>query len=672
MISRLQAAGAALLMLLFLGSMPASVTAQYSESNDAASLNQSSFAPIEFPNPDVFRASDGRPGTEYWQNEADYVIDVTLDPETNRVSGRETITYTNNSPHDLTHLWVHLEQNLFDPDSRGARLTPPDARFSGAFENGGYELSNIQVNRGSDSRDATYRVDGTRMRISLDEPLEANGGTLKLSMDFSFIQPKYGADRHGRLDVEKGTVYEFAQWYPRMAVYDDVNGWNTLPYLGQGEFYLEYGDFDVSITVPHDYVVTASGELQNAEDVLTSTQRDRLDEARSSDETVHIITESEAGSDATRPDGSGEMTWQYRAENVRDVAWAASDAFIWDAARAKTGDGDILAMSLYPREGIGTEGNPGWERSTEYVKHSIEHYSEKWESYPYPVAINVAGIVGGMEYPQIMFCSVDARGRGLFGVTDHEFGHTWFPMIVGSDERRHVWMDEGINSFLNVYSTIEFYDSDIQTQMQRLTRVFTASMKGIGGQQPSATHADHMRRNALGFLAYRKPATGLLLLREWIIGPDAFDAAFKTYIDRWAYKHPQPSDFFRTLENETGVDLDYFVRSWFYETDVLDFGVTDVTVQSNDETFVRVENSGELMMPMPVQVTFEDGTTEDHRIPAEAFVTGDVHTIAVDSTSPVTKVVIDAQQILPDIDHSNNTWTASDASSTSQSSGSDS
>jgi hypothetical protein len=661
MILRVKAFLAAIVLLL--GVMPLSVAAQYSPSNDAASLNQSSFTPIDFPDPDAYRASDGRPGTEYWQNEADYTIDVSLNPETHRVSGRETITYTNHSPHDLTHLWVHLEQNLFDPDSRGARITPPDARFSGAFEDGGYELSNIQVTRGSESRSADVRIDGTRMRVKLDKPLAADGGTLKLSMDFSFVQPKYGADRHGRLDVDGGTVYEFAQWYPRMAVYDDVNGWNTLPYLGQGEFYLEYGDFDVSITVPRDYVVTASGELQNPGDVLTTTQQQRLQTARSSDETVHIITEDEAGTAATRPKGSSTLTWQYRAENVRDVAWAASDAFIWDAARAGTGESDVLAMSLYPREGIGTEANPGWEHSTEYVKHSVEHYSDTWTPYPYPVAINVAGVVGGMEYPQIMFCSVNARGRGLFGVTDHEFGHTWFPMVVGSDERRHVWMDEGLNSFMNVYSRVEFYDGDIQTEMQRLARIVTASMNGIGGQQASTTHADHIRRNALGFLAYRKPAAGLVLLREWIIGPEAFDTAFKTYIDRWAYRHPQPSDFFRTLENETGMDLDYFVRSWFYETDTLDFGVVGASPAENGRAIVKVESLGEMMMPMPVQITFEDGTTETRRVPAQAFVTGDVHTLAVESESPIAEIVIDAHQILPDVNRRNNTWRADDAGS---------
>ena len=640
---------------------PGQATAQYAPDGDTA-LNTSSFTPLDFPNPDVFRTADGRPGTEYWQNEASYSIDVTLDPETHRVSGSETITYTNNSPHDLEYLWVQLDQNLFKTDSRGARITPPTARFSGAFDGAGYYLSNIQVIRDGDAADADYFVDGTRMRITLDEPLEAGGETLQLSLDFAFTQAKYGADRHGRLEEEvaEGTVYEFAQWYPRMAVYDDVHGWNTLPYLGQGEFYLEYGDFELNLTVPHDYVVAASGTLQNPEEVLTDTQRDRLDEARSSRETVHIITEDEVGTAATRPTDDGTLTWTYRAENVRDVAWAASDAFIWDAANARAGNTDVLAMSLYPEEGLGTEQNPGWERSTEYVQHSVEHYSETWAPYPYPVAINIGGIVGGMEYPQIMFCSYEARGRALFGVTDHEFGHTWYPMVVGSDERRHVWMDEGLNTFLGVYSGDAFYGGDITSSMQRLARIVTASMNGIGGEQPSATQSDHIRRNALGFLAYRKPAAGLVLLREWVIGPERFDRAFKAYYDRWAYKHPQPSDFFRTLETETGEDLDYFVRSWFYETDVLDFAVRGVETDTDGAPIVTVASEEELMMPMPVLVTYSDGETETHRVPAEAFFTSDSHEIKLRRDTAVARVEVDSDRILPDMDRSNNTWTASD------------
>jgi len=644
---------------------PHSAAAQQSPS----SLNTSSFEPLAYPDPDTYRTGDGRPGEAYWQNEADYQIQVRLDTASHRVTGSETITYTNNSPHDLENLWVQLEQNLFDPDSRGARITPADARFSGAFEEGGYELSDVQITRNGTTSAATTLVDGTRMRISLDEPLAANGGTAELSMDFTYILPQYGADRHGRLDVEDGTVYEFAQWYPRMFVYDDVNGWNTLPYLGQGEFYLEYGTFALDLTVPSDYVVAASGTLQNPDEVLTDTQRQRLDEARQSRETVHIITEEEAGTDATRPgsdgaNGDGTTTWRYVAEDVRDVAWATSNAFIWDAATAETGNGSTLAMSLYPKEGLGSEQNPGWEHSTEYVQHSVEHYSETWDApYPYPVAINVAGIVGGMEYPQIMFCSYQARGRALFGVTDHEFGHTWFPMVVGSDERRHVWMDEGVNTFINQYSAMEFYDADVQTVMQRLARLVTASMQGAGGEQPSTTYADQIRRRALGFLAYRKPAAGLMLLREWVIGPERFDTAFKAYYDRWAYKHPQPSDFFRTLESESGEELDWFVRSWFYETDVLDFAVQGVETNDDGRTLVTVSSDEELMLPMPVRLTYADGTTEDRRVPVEAFFTSDTYRIVATSGKTLSRVTVDADRILPDIDRRNNTWSAADSTS---------
>ena len=650
--------GASFALLLLTGALLAPAVQAQEESG----LNLSAFEPIDFPDPNRYRAADGRPGADYWQNEADYRIDVSLDPSEHRIDGEQTITYTNNAPQELNYLWVQLDQNLFKPDSRGASVVPPDARFSGFFEEGGYDLSDVMVTRGGASSEANYTVDGTRMRITLDEPLPANGGTLQLSLDFSFIIPEYGADRHGRLDVNKGIVYELAQWYPRMFVYDDVDGWNALPYLGQGEYYLEYGTFEMNITVPRDFVVTASGTLQNPGEVLTDEQRARLDRARKSRETVHVITEDEAGTEATRPEGDGPLTWRYVAENVRDVAWAASDAFIWDAATASTGEGSVLAMSLYPEEGLGTSQNPGWERSTEYVQHSVEHYSENWTPYPYPVAINVAGIVGGMEYPQIMFCSVRARGRGLFGVTDHEFGHTWFPMVVGSDERRHVWMDEGLNTFMNQYSTAAFYGSTPEDRLRALSRRTVQAMQGPGGEQPSTTYADRIRREALGFLAYRKPAAGLMLLREVVVGPELFDDAFQAYIDRWAYKHPQPADFFRTLEDVTGEDLDWFVRSWFYETDVLDHAVEGVD-PSGDRTTITVASRKELMLPMPVTITFADGSTASRRIPVETFYTTDTHRITVPGEREVTKVEIDADRLLPDVNRGNNTWSAPDAAS---------
>jgi hypothetical protein len=620
--------------------------------------NLESFEPLDFPDPNEYRAASGHPGDQYWQNEADYQIDVELDTAARTLTGRQTITYTNNAPQELERLWVQLEQNYFRPDSRGARVVPSDARFSGFFEGAGYELSAVEVTRDGETVQPDYAVRGTRLLVPLEAPLAAEGGTLELTIDWQFTIPEFGADRHGILDVEQGTVYQLAQWYPRMYVFDDVHGWNSLPYLGQGEYYLEYGTFDVNITVPRDFVVAATGRLQNPEEVLTDTQRERLDEARQRRETTTIIGRDEVGTEGTRPDGSGPLTWRYTAENVRDFSWAASQAFIWDAARADAGDRTVLAQSFYPQEGLGTEGNPGWEESTAYVQHSVEFYSDFLSPYPYPNAINVAGVVAGMEYPQIMFCDVESRGRDLFGVTDHEFGHTWFPMVVGTDERRWAWMDEGLNTFMNQYSEDAFYDESNRQSLQETSRFIGQKFAPSPfSDQPIMTYADHVRDRALGFLAYLKPANGLMLLRDYVVGPERFDAAFRAFVDRWAYKHPKPADFFRTIEDVTGEDLDWFWRSWFYETDTVDQAVADVA--TGETSRVTIAQRDELMLPVTVQVTFEDGDTEQRRIPAEAFFTQDTHTLTFPDRRPQ-EVQLDPGQLLPDTNPNNDRWTAPD------------
>ncbi|MFO8098474.1 MAG: M1 family metallopeptidase [Salinibacter sp.] len=633
--------------------------------SDVPEDNSEAFEPIDLPDPNDYRDADGSPGEDYWQQSADYQIDVSLDTASNRVTGTETITYTNNAPENLEHLWVQLEQNYFKPNSRGAASVPADARFGGFFDGAGYDLSDLRLHRNGETVTPDTMGIGTRLKVSLDEPL-ASGDSLQLSFDFEFTLPRDGADRHGYLSVEDGTVYQFAQWYPRMYVYDDVHGWNHLPYLGQGEYYLEYGSFDVNITVPRDMIVAATGRLQNPEEVLTDTQRDRLDEARDSRETVMIIDEEEVGTDATRPDGSGPLTWRYTADRVRDFSWTASEAFLWDAATAEAGDRSVLAQSLYPVEGLsGEDEEDGWERSTEFVQHSVEFYSDFLAPYPYPNAINVAGRVAGMEYPQIMFCDVESRGRSLFGVTDHEFGHTWFPMVVGSDERRWAWMDEGLNTFMNQYSEDAFYGEDNTQSLRENSQVVGQRlMPSPFGDQPIMTYADRIRDPALGALAYLKPANGLMLLRDYVIGPERFDAAFKAYFDRWAYKHPKPADFFRTIENVAGEDLDWFWRSWFYETDTLDQAVASVS--PGDTSSVTVEQRADLMLPLTVQLTFEDGSTREQHVPTEAFFTQDEHTLRT-TQGPVEEVTIDPDQVLPDANRENNTWSASDTTDTSNS-----
>ena len=640
--------GRSALLCLLSTLAPASALAQ-TQPTTLPPTNQEIFAPLPLPAPNTIRNGAGEPGEDYWQQRADYQIRVSLDPASHRVSGSETITYTNNSPDSLKVLWLQLEQNLFRPGSRGSLVNATN-RWRGAFEGGGIDLQRVELVRDGERVSPAYLVDDTRMRIDLDRPLAPNGGQIDIQIDWSFLIPEYGADRMGRLEGQDGWVYELAQWYPRMYVYDDVDGWSPMPYLGQGEFYLEYGDFEVEITVPREFIVVATGELQNPEAVLTAEQRDRLERARLSAETIHIIHPDEVGSPQSRPSGRGPLTWRFRAENVRDFAWAASPAFIVDAA----GWEDVLLMSAYPREGIGTPDNPGWEMSTQYVRHSISHNSEMWHRYPYPVAINVAGIVGGMEYPMIVFCSYLARGEALFGVTEHEFGHTWFPMIVGNDERRWAWLDEGLNTFINHYSTLAYLPNAARLRATSAEYV-AARMQEPFNDQTVMTYPDRIRREGLGFLGYRKPAVGMLLLREVVLGHERFDAALKAYIDRWAYRHPQPADFFRTIEQVSGEDLDWFWRGWFYSNDVLDQAVDSVTV-AGGQTLLHLSNREGLVMPVILEVEYADRSTERHELPVEIWMQANTYAFPLDGERQVTRVRIDPDGLLPDVRRENNVW----------------
>ncbi|HEX8298464.1 MAG TPA: M1 family metallopeptidase, partial [Rubricoccaceae bacterium] len=620
-----------LALLLAAGAALAPAIAQTLEGPDLAPV----FAPLALPAPTAQRDASGRPGPGYWQNRNDYRITAALDPATHTVTGSVTLRYTNNSPHTLPYVWMHLEQNLFGSASRGALRTPPTSRWRGSFAQGGYRLGAVTV----DGRTVAPRVDDTRMRLDLPEPLAANGGTVEITVPYSFVVPEYGADRMGRLETAKGTVYEIAQWYPRVAVYDDVNGWNALPYLGQGEFYLGYGDFEYEVTVPATMTVVGTGDLVNADDVFTSEQQARLTRARTSTSRVYVVSPGEVGTPAASAARSGSTTWRFRAENVRDVAWAASNAFILDAAGAavRQEDGttnEVLIQSAYPAEGIGTSENPGWEEATRFGRASILNNS-RWYPFPYPVAISVAGVVGGMEYPMFQFSGVDARGQSLFGVVDHELGHNWFPMIVGSDERRYAWMDEGFNTFMNTFSNTAFYDQNEDpsiagyglgdsTRVRRLTTgrgTARLAREPYAQDQTIMTYPDRLRPESLGWFAYRKPGKGLLLLRDVVLGPERFDAAFETYIRRWAYKHPQPADFMRTIEDVSGEDLDWFWREWFYESGRYDAAIANLRAEG-DDIVVNVELLQPMVFPVTVEVSFADGTAERATIPVEAFFSG--------------------------------------------------
>jgi len=625
-----------------------SLQGQEPPSRSVAEGNQAMFAPLAVTPANDVRTGSGAPGPDYWQQRADYDIQVSLDPGTHRIAGREQITYTNNSPDDLHFLWLQLDQNLFAPNSRGAVMNVFGQRGGGGvpFE-GGYAFDQVAIVQDGQRANPHYLVTDTRMRIDLERPLSARGGTVQIEIGWSFVVPPQGG-RMGRLETKDGWLYTIAQWNPRMAVYDDVSGWNTMPYLGSGEFYLEYGTFDVALTVPRDFIVVATGELQNPRDVLTRAQQQRLDQARRSSERVYVVAPDEVGSPATRPSGQGPLTWRFHADKVRDFSWAASRSFIWDAASWD----NVLIMSAYPKEGLGTEQNPGWERSTEYSLHTIKYYSTEWFRYPYPVAINVAGPVGGMEYPMIVFCSVRARGQGLFGVTDHELGHNWFPMIVGSDERRYAWMDEGFNTFINHYSNLAFYGEEASRAGRTNADGIARAMKSPNATLPIMTYPDHMGQS-LGFLGYAKPGAGLVVLRDVVLGRDRFDPAFRQYIADWAFKHPEPADFFRAIENGAGEDLSWFWRGWFYSTEVLDQAVDSVA--SNDQgSRIKLANKGGLVMPVEVEATFTDGSKERFSLPVEIWIGGDAYTLSVPGPRTVQCATVDPDAQLPDVDRSNN------------------
>lgn len=599
------------------------------------------FSPMDLPAPNGVRTADGRPGPDYWQQEADYVIDTNLDPATRTVSATATITYTNHSPHDLPYLWLHLEQNIFREGSLGSIIG--DAADLGLTETqgDGYTIHSISHAGG----DLEMQVYDTLGRIHLPEPVAAQGGVFTFDISWDFVIPEEVFLRFGIADFDDGKVYEVAQWIPALAVYDDVHGWNTLPYLGAGEFYTNFGDYKVSITVPRDFLVVATGMLQNEAEVYTQEQVERLSRAKQGEETIIIRGADEIGQ-GDRPEGNGPLTWVFEAEDVRTFAWACSPIFQLDAASI---DG-VFLQSAYPKDGL-----PVWGDSTQMMRKAIAGYNERFYPYPYPAATNVYGAEGGMEYPMIIFCRGE-RERKVYGVTTHEIGHMYFPMLVNTDERRHAWMDEGFNTFLGGYSTEDWFGP--QKQNENDPGAF-APLMTFHGQMPIATRPDALPSMWLGLLQYQKTGVGLTLLRESVLGPERFDYAFRTYVERWAFKSPQPADFFRCMEDAAGVDLAWFWRGWFYETGTLDQKVGEVLQPGRRRgARIRLENLGGLVMPVHVGVAYEDGTTEILELPAEVWYQSNSITHILPHLKRVTKVVIDPKRRFPDVQRKNNRWEA--------------
>jgi hypothetical protein len=631
------------------------------------------FSPVALPPATPMRSVDGSPGPRYWQQRVDYTIRARLDTAAQRLTGSASVRYTNNSPDTLRFLWMQLDQNLFRPGSTGSLLFASESRFGGGGFQGGFEIDSIgqckeeagkrggkeTAKRTAKPRRATARataaplphcpvaplntrVDDTMMYVELATPLSP-GATTTLHVVYGFNIPEHGADRMGR----DGSLYEIAQWYPRLAVYDDVHGWNTDQYLGQGEFYLEYGTIEYDVTVPAGYIVAGTGVLQNPGDVLTPAQRGRLAIALKSDTTVHIVTASELTAGTARPDRDGSLTWRFRAENVRDVAWAASPEYVWDAI----GWEGVLAQAFYRPTAAEV-----WKDAAKMSRSSIQEYSTRWFGYPYPQISAVEGPVSGMEYPMV---AMEARGddlADLYNVLTHEIGHMWYPMVVGSDERRYAWMDEGFNTFINTFSEEGYWHRDDSATRQRERRL-VIDIDQTPTAQPIMTPANRYKTSSnLLSLAYVKPSIVLLTLRHKVLGPEVFDSAFREYTRRWAFRHPQPADFFRTVEEVSGRDLSWFWRSFFYTSAALDQTVESVKQDPDGSTQVTLANLGDAVMPVELELSFDDGTTERVTLPVEIWYGGNRYVYQIKPGKTTVSARVNPDGTLPDAVTTNDGW----------------
>ncbi len=613
--------------------------------------DSSPFRRLDLPTPNEYRSAGGAPGHRYWQNRADYVLEARLDTLREELRGTGLIRYANNSPDTLRFVWLQLDQNIFAERSINRMTPPPLLLFAGepfdmaVKEPGGVVIDSLSTNRGPFS---TYVWD-TMLRIDLQHPL-APGDTIQISVDWHFRIPVNGVGRMGR----DGRLYEIAQWYPRLAVYDDVNGWNTLPYIGSGEFYLEYGDFHVRLIVPASFIVAATGELQNPELVLTAAQRQRLARAAQSDEPVAIVTREEAGSPArSRPTAQGMLTWHFAARDVRDFAFAAAPNFRWDAVRYDAGvQGTKLVQTFYRL------GAPNGEEMIRMAVHAIRSFSERWLMYAYPQASVIEGPINGMEYPMIVFVPAYPSRTGTGWTLMHELGHEWFPMMVGNDERRHPWMDEGFNSFIDLYTVSEYFRTSAPVYADSvLDGPLGAYPQNAvpGEEQPLITRPVESRD--LYWTAYQKPALMLRLLREEVLGREAFDRAFSEYARRWQNRHPQPADFFRTMANVSGRDLDWFWRAWVFTTSRLDQSVDSVAALGADSVRVVLGNRREMVMPAEVRLTWSDGAADTRVVPVEMWNYGPRHAFTVPTNGRrLMAVEVDPRRAYPDVDRANNRW----------------
>jgi len=573
-----------------------------------SSFSQQKFAQIEnlIPTPNEYRNAAGAPGHNYYQQQADYKMELVLEDNNQIIRGIETITYTNNSPDALSYLWLQLDQNLFSKSSDTKLITVEKMEDFLSIEgeelnrierklfdyDGGFKIEEVKATNGED---LSYAINKTMLRIDLKQALktkESISFRIKWWYNINDRMAVGGRSGYEYFEKEDNYIYTIAQFFPRMCVYDDVSGWQNKQFLGRGEFTLPFGDYDVSLTVPGDHIVAATGTLQNESSVLTATQRKRLQKARKANAPEFIVTQEEAEK-AEKNKLKSLKTWRFKATNVRDFAFASSRKFIWDAQNTSVGDKNVLCMSFYPKEG-----NPLWERySTKLVAHTVDTYSKFTVDYPYPVAISVHSKSIGMEYPMICFNGgrpesdgtyTERTKYGMWGVIIHEVGHNFFPMIINSDERQWTWMDEGLNTFVQ-YLTEQEWERGYPSRRGPAYKIADYMRGDKSNISPIMTNSESIRQ--FGNNAYGKPATALNILRETIMGRELFDYAFKTYCERWKFKHPTPADFFRTMEDASAVDLDWFWRGWFFSTDHVDIALSNVKLFQLNTQNPEVEKS---------------------------------------------------------------------------------
>ncbi|TGD57745.1 M1 family metallopeptidase [Flavobacterium humi] len=732
-----------LFLLVFSSSLMAQVAKEGAKPKEQGHEDTNKFRQMYdlLATPNMYRTASGAPGPEYYQQQADYKMDIELDDKNAKLFGTETITYTNNAKESLDYLWIQLDQNILAKTSKTPLVenSKVDASISArGFSrkyleekfDGGFKIEYVKDAKG---KPISYTINETMMRINLEKPL-AHGQKMSFSIKWNYNINDYMVEggRSGYEQFKDGNrLYVIAQFYPRMAVYNDVEGWQNMQFWGNGEFALPFGNFEVNITVPADHIMEATGTLQNRSEVFTAEQVKRYAQAEQSfDKPVIIVTQAEAMV-AEKGFSDKKKTWRFKAENVRDFGISTSRKFIYDAMAVKLGGKTVMATSVYPKEG-----NPLWEQySTRAVAHTLKSYSSHTFDFPYPKAVSVNAQDQGMEYPMICwnFGRPDEDGKytdrvkyGMLGVIIHEVGHNFFPMIVNSDERQWTWMDEGLNTFMEYLAEIE-WEATFPVDRGPAKLIVPYMSGNQQGLEPIMSNSESIRQ--FGNNAYGKPAAGLNILRETIMGRELFDYAFKTYANRWKFKHPTPEDFFRTMEDASGVDLDWFIRGWFYTTDYNDIGIKEVKqyfvsneapegfhaqqatrrnrfrtsgplvymvsaesadfkpemnkkldikeIKTLDEyvqaTFSEEERAklqqpkyfyqvtfnkpGGLVMPLIVDITFEDGTVESHKFPAQIWNMNDAEVSRTFATQKlIKKIMVDPKEETADIDVTNNAW----------------